>query len=285
MNEAIVPVPAADGEPPGAHPQPEEFGDDVEAALLAARQLIEATVAKHRHRKVQDSLITAVGAAREDVMDASLRLVGAARRTIDVVLADAEYVDVVRAAGAVLVSEKPDVRVRLLCTQAVLDMGLIHRSLLAHPATEVRVARMSMLQAMLVDDEAAMVTAPSAVGRQVSVIRAATVISTLGMLFEGLWRHAVAVGERVDFGDRNRARTSRRILECLQAGVTDEVAARELAVSVRTYRRHVAEIMTLLGASSRFQAGVRAAELGLLPAASGAGRRPVAAEAPGAPGA
>ncbi|NEE20393.1 response regulator transcription factor, partial [Streptomyces sp. SID7499] len=52
---------------------------------------------------------------------------------------------------------------------------------------------------------------------------------------------------------------------------TDEVAARELTVSVRTYRRYVAEIMTLLDATSRFQAGVRAAELGLLGSAGPGG--------------
>jgi hypothetical protein len=33
---------------------------------------------------------------------------------------------------------------------------------------------------------------------------------------------------------------------------------------VRTYRRRVAELMSALGAESRFQAGVRARELGLV---------------------
>ena len=37
-----------------------------------------------------------------------------------------------------------------------------------------------------------------------------------------------------------------------------------MQVSLRTYRRYVAEIMRELGANSRFQAGVRAVELGLL---------------------
>jgi hypothetical protein len=34
-------------------------------------------------------------------------------------------------------------------------------------------------------------------------------------------------------------------------------------MSVRTYRRRVAELMVVLGADSRFQAGVRAKALGL----------------------
>ncbi len=56
------------------------------------------------------------------------------------------------------------------------------------------------------------------------------------------------------------------------------MAARELSVSVRTYRRYVAEMMSLLGADSRFQAGVRAAELGLPPLT------PPAAPSPPGPG-
>ena len=42
-----------------------------------------------------------------------------------------------------------------------------------------------------------------------------------------------------------------------------EAAARRLGTSLRTYRRRVAELMAALEAGSRFQAGVRAGELGL----------------------
>ena len=38
----------------------------------------------------------------------------------------------------------------------------------------------------------------------------------------------------------------------------------DLAISVRTYRRYVTGILELLEANSRFQAGVRATELGIL---------------------
>jgi DNA-binding NarL/FixJ family response regulator len=49
----------------------------------------------------------------------------------------------------------------------------------------------------------------------------------------------------------------------LGAGLKDETAARELGLSLRTYRRRVADLMAALGADSRFQAGLRARELGL----------------------
>lgn len=54
----------------------------------------------------------------------------------------------------------------------------------------------------------------------------------------------------------------RQVLTLLAVGVTDEPAARALRVSLRTYRRHVALLLEELGASSRFQAGMLAAERG-----------------------
>ncbi|GAA1230337.1 hypothetical protein GCM10009665_20920 [Kitasatospora nipponensis] len=50
----------------------------------------------------------------------------------------------------------------------------------------------------------------------------------------------------------------RKLLGLLAEGLTDAVAAKRLSVSVRTERRMVAELMTRLGASSRFDAGVKA---------------------------
>ncbi|MFH9665803.1 LuxR C-terminal-related transcriptional regulator [Streptomyces globisporus] len=49
------------------------------------------------------------------------------------------------------------------------------------------------------------------------------------------------------------------VLRQLAQGATDEAAARELGMALRTYRRVVARIMKQLQARSRFQAGVMAA--------------------------
>lgn len=46
-----------------------------------------------------------------------------------------------------------------------------------------------------------------------------------------------------------------KVLCALGSGATDEAAARELGMSLRTYRRRVAELLANLGAASRFQAG------------------------------
>lgn len=55
-----------------------------------------------------------------------------------------------------------------------------------------------------------------------------------------------------------------QLLDLLSSGRTDEAAARSMGVGLRTYRRRVAELMSALGATSRFQAGTRAREAGLL---------------------
>jgi DNA-binding NarL/FixJ family response regulator len=58
------------------------------------------------------------------------------------------------------------------------------------------------------------------------------------------------------------------VLELLAAGCTDASVAARLEVSVRTVRRSMAAIMSRLGARSRFQAGLKAADRGWLAEAS-----------------
>lgn len=53
-------------------------------------------------------------------------------------------------------------------------------------------------------------------------------------------------------------------LHQMSLGLKDETAARNVGVSLRTYRRTVAQLMDRLDAQSRFQAGYQAAQLGLL---------------------
>jgi DNA-binding CsgD family transcriptional regulator len=49
------------------------------------------------------------------------------------------------------------------------------------------------------------------------------------------------------------------IVRLMAQGLTDEVVARRLGMSVRTVRRHIAVLLDNLGSGSRFQAGVQAA--------------------------
>lgn len=97
-----------------------------------------------------------------------------------------------------------------------------------------------------------------------AVLRLPSVVTTTIELFERVWTVAVPlVASELPGTDDLRPR-ERELLSLLSVGCTDESAAARLDVSVRTVRRMVADIMNRLGARSRFQAGVKAADRGWL---------------------
>ncbi|WP_062208203.1 LuxR C-terminal-related transcriptional regulator [Streptomyces sp. NBRC 109706] len=91
-------------------------------------------------------------------------------------------------------------------------------------------------------------------GTEAVLTREPSIVLTLCNAFEQLWEQATPFAEQLpgadEFDDAKRA-----ILQMLVAGVKDEVIARRMGFSVRTCRRHIAEIMQVLDADSRFQAG------------------------------
>ncbi|MFD9428409.1 MULTISPECIES: TrmB family transcriptional regulator sugar-binding domain-containing protein [unclassified Streptomyces] len=258
------PGPAPDGGP--ERPGPGEGQDAIERALIEVRALIETTMERHRNRVSSDRQIVAMDGHRTEVLGEARKLVLQAVRSIDVVLASGPSCGTeTKTHLRALIHLVPEgVRLRLLCSPAMIDEDFVREQRKADSLVDIRVARVPPLQGVIVDEEVGLVSTESPTGRRASLIRVPDVIHTLCTLYNGVWRNAVPADARVTFGDHCRTELARQILGALRAGVTDEVAARELVVSVRTYRRYVAEIMTLLDASSRFQAGVRAAELGLL---------------------
>ncbi|MFJ2898354.1 LuxR family transcriptional regulator [Streptomyces sp. NPDC087218] len=258
--------PEVRGARPGRVPGSEPHADAIERALLEVRAMIEMTVEQHRDRVSWDQLITAVDDNKEAIVAEARKLVRQARTSIDVVLAAGPScgAESKRALHELLRAVPDTIHIRLLCTPVMIDEDFVRAQRARERPAEVRVARVPPLQGLIVDGTVGLVSAESPTGRRASLIRVPDVIRTLNTLYEGVWRNAVPADGHIAFGDHSRAELARQILGALRAGVTDEVAARELTVSVRTYRRYVAEIMTLLGATSRFQAGVRAAELGLL---------------------
>lgn len=73
--------------------------------------------------------------------------------------------------------------------------------------------------------------------------------------FELLWWHSVCLGLSQPAADATAELNDDEVVRALRSGQTDDVAARELGLSVRTYRRRVSELMRTLGARSRFEAG------------------------------
>lgn len=128
----------------------------------------------------------------------------------------------------------------------------------------VRITTAELHETILIDEEIAILAGDSVGGaRTYSVVRAPGVVRGVAALFQAAWRSATAL-EVYDAGLAELKELTPRIIEALSSGCKDDTAARELGLSVRTYRRRVAELMAALGAHSRFQAGVRARELGLV---------------------
>ncbi|KAK1179563.1 helix-turn-helix transcriptional regulator [Streptomyces sp. NBS 14/10] len=251
--------------------------DHVERALLAAHDLIESVVTRHRQDQARQSWVRA-GPGRPSAAEAADRLIAGAERTVAVVLSgDPEQEDAVCAALARPPRPgREGVAVRLLCLPDALAGPRIPVLARTDPRCEARTADGALPETLLVDGRIGYVrpeTGPgldSEPGSQravppVSLVEDAATVQALDLMFAGAWGNAAALAEPSRPPGRLCTDTALRILECLRAGVTDEVAARDLKVSLRTYRRYVAEIMRELGAHSRFQAGVRAVETGLLP--------------------
>jgi DNA-binding NarL/FixJ family response regulator len=104
---------------------------------------------------------------------------------------------------------------------------------------------------------------PSPLGREYTVSTSPALVGGVHSLFTAAWEAAIDLGDYLRGEIPELAPEAREILRALGAGLTDEAAARRLGTSLRTYRRRVAELMAALEAGSRFQAGVRAGELGL----------------------
>jgi len=93
------------------------------------------------------------------------------------------------------------------------------------------------------------------------VVHAPALLAALSTLFEGLWDRALPMhmpAAPVQAG-RRASVDEHRLITLLLSGLTDEAIARQLALGYRTVQRHIAGLMSRLGAHTRFQAGVQAA--------------------------
>ncbi|MFE5719084.1 LuxR C-terminal-related transcriptional regulator [Streptomyces erythrochromogenes] len=90
-------------------------------------------------------------------------------------------------------------------------------------------------------------------------------VTALLDLFDQAWATAVPLGAlRSDDPATGLTDTERELLRLLAGGLTDDGAGQRLGISSRTVSRHMASIMERLGATSRFEAGLKAAQRGWL---------------------
>ncbi|QES51876.1 helix-turn-helix transcriptional regulator [Streptomyces venezuelae] len=94
------------------------------------------------------------------------------------------------------------------------------------------------------------------------------IVASLVTLFEQTWGMGVPLGTvATDLGpgpDSGLSPAEQELLRLLASGMTDEMAGRRLGISSRTVRRQMAVLMERLGATSRFEAGLKAVQSGWL---------------------
>jgi DNA-binding CsgD family transcriptional regulator len=137
---------------------------------------------------------------------------------------------------------------------------------LADNGAKIRFAPSVPGRSLVIDQEVALLPIPTDTpGRQgLAVVRERNVVAWVIATFEQLWAEAVPLEEVIsrqsEAAELDQTRAA--ILRLMAEGEKDEAISRRLSISVRTCRRHIADYMAQVGATSRFQAGVIAARAG-----------------------
>ena len=128
---------------------------------------------------------------------------------------------------------------------------------------EVRTAPVLPSRLIIVDRLVALVPLDTANSRAGALQLTGTgAVACLRALFELVWASADPLARVPERGSGGITAQQAELLRLLGDGLTDEAAANRLGVSQRTARRMMAELMALLGARSRFEAGRLAAQRG-----------------------
>ena len=180
------------------------------------------------------------------------------------------------------ISNRADGRIRL-ATMFSLDRGVQTRAIYEQSALRDRAARTYLrevsdrgarvrattllpLRSIVVDRETALVPLPTVDGGlpALAIVHEPTMVNWFIATFETIWADAVPLMDLIarDQSVSELDQTRVAILRLMGEGEKDEAISRRLSISVRTCRRHIADYMTQVGATSRFQAGVIAAREG-----------------------
>ncbi|MBW1600465.1 response regulator transcription factor [Streptomyces sp. JJ38] len=243
--------------------------------MLEARALIDSTVSLHRRRPADGPLVVPAGEADAGVI--AERLLKRARKSVSAsVCSDEEQSlsafealsryrprSAARSAGGGAATRRPTVR--LLCGPDTVEAANPPAAEFREPGCEIRVLADGPPEMIVIDQCFALIKAAPELPGRIAIVKDPASVRALEMLFACSWAGAHPLDDHLRFSQRLSTPLALGVLERLRQGHTDDVAARELHVSLRTYRRHVAAVMSELGVTSRFQAGVRAVQLGLLP--------------------
>ncbi|MFD6417492.1 LuxR C-terminal-related transcriptional regulator [Streptomyces sp. NPDC060194] len=163
------------------------------------------------------------------------------------------------------------VRMRTLMGAAALDdpATLAYLRELTGKGAQIRISRRP-LELMIICDRAAALTPldPADTSRGAILTREPGLVAALVSLFERMWDGAQEVpdlsGDTAGADEGLPSEIERKVLASLYASDKDETGARDLGISVRTYRKHVAALMQRLDATNRVQAALLARDRGWL---------------------
>ncbi|MGW5681184.1 DNA-binding response regulator [Nonomuraea sp. NPDC003754] len=169
--------------------------------------------------------------------------------------------DRIRATGAAAFPVK-----KLLSPVALADEAArLHLREITARGAQVRISSTPLPhETLIIDRRVAILAGRDAPGpREFTVTTSPVLVGGVHALFQAAWETATDVDAYLAGEVPHLDVDGLEVLRSLGAGHTDEAGARRLGLSLRTYRRRVAELMAKLEADSRFQAGLRAGELGL----------------------
>lgn len=129
---------------------------------------------------------------------------------------------------------------------------------------EVRTVQSLPARMIVVDNHLALVALTSTGDSGAILVRSPVLIAGLTQYYDRLWASATPLASRPHHLLQKLGATEREVLALLVHGLKDEAIARNLSLSVRTVRRHIATVMDFVGAPTRFAAGAAAQRLGLL---------------------
>ncbi|PBC66213.1 regulatory LuxR family protein [Streptomyces sp. TLI_235] len=242
---------------------------EAEEQLARAHEVLEQFTARHarhlRHGSGHFRVITSM-------LEVRLALTEAAQRCSEEVLSS-------QPGGGSRVVEAMDEAMER--DRKILERGVRMRTLYHHTArfngpSQAYVAAASAIGAeyrtahelfgrLVIFDRKLAFIPPDDGTRGAIAISEPSVVAYLAEIFEQAWAHATPFVDAASQGLGQVAReVDRTILRLLAAGLKDESIARRLGMSLRTVRRHIADVMEQLRVDSRFQAGVAAARGGLL---------------------
>ncbi|WP_173137959.1 DNA-binding response regulator [Kibdelosporangium persicum] len=153
-------------------------------------------------------------------------------------------------------------RIRKLYRPGVLldPTSAQHARHVAATGAQVRITTSDLNETIIVDRRVAILAGDD---RTFTVVWIPNVVQAVLTLFNTVWSQSKSLAdyERA-YGDLWEI--APRILELLGSGAPDTRAAKAMGMPLRIYRRRVNDLLATLGADSRFQAGARARELGLI---------------------